>query len=263
MTSADHRYPDLPADFSYYTLPSPGIPNVRDEMVVVTTGTGEGPGVMLMHEASGMSEHCLGLASELADSGFRMFLPLLFGEPGQSKAFDVRGLFCMRKEMHFLASRRTSPITQLLRLLIVNVANRSEREKVGVIGMCLTGNLVFALMGEAGVGAAVSSQPSLPLPLLGRLTPGYKKAALSTDPADLIEAVRSEIPLLALRFAGDRICPPERFDSLKRLFGETGALDCQTVPGDSHALLTAHRPVGTEDDMVPMVKEFLIDHLTI
>jgi hypothetical protein len=47
------------------------------------------------------------------------------------------------------------------------------------------------------------------------------------------------------------------------LFGETGALDCQTVPGDSHALLTAHRPIGTEDDQVPTVTEFLMDHLTI
>jgi dienelactone hydrolase len=261
MTSAGHRSLDLPANFSHYTLPSPGIPNVRDEMVVVTTGI-KGPGVILMHEASGMSEHCLGLATELADSGFRMFLPLLFGKPGQSKAFDIRGLFCMRKEMHFLASRRTSPITQLLRRLIVDVANKTEREKVGVIGMCLTGNLVFALMGAAGVGAAISSQPSLPLPLLGRLTSGYKKAALATNSADLMEAVRSETPLLALRFAGDRICPTERFDSLKRLFGETGALDCQAVPGDRHALLTAHRPIGTEDDKVPTVKEFLMDHLS-
>jgi hypothetical protein len=93
------------------------------------------------------------------------------------------------------------------------------------------------------------------------LTPRHKKAALATDPADLMDAVRSETPLLALRFAGDRICPPERFDSLKRVFGETEALDCQAVPGDRHALLTAHRPVGTEDDKVPLVREFLIEHL--
>jgi dienelactone hydrolase len=134
-------------------------------MVVVTTGIGDGPGVILMHEASGMSETCLGLATELAQSGFRMFLPLLFGEPGQRKGFGVRGLFCMRREMHF-ASRQTSPITQLLQRLVVDVADRTARERVGVIGMCLTGNLVFALMGEAHVGAAVSSRPSLPLTIL-------------------------------------------------------------------------------------------------
>ena len=119
--------------------------------------------MILMHEASGMSGYCLELATELADSGFRMFLPLLFGQPGQSKDIDVRGLFCMRKEMHFLASRRTSPITQLLRLLIVEVANRTQREKVGVIGMCLTGNLVFALMGEV-CGRRRRLQPAVAAP---------------------------------------------------------------------------------------------------
>ena len=44
MTSADDRYPDLPTTFSHCTFPSPGIPDVRDEVVVVTTGTGKGPG---------------------------------------------------------------------------------------------------------------------------------------------------------------------------------------------------------------------------
>lgn len=264
MTSSRETKLQLPASFSKYTFPSPGIPGVRDEIVVITKGDGPGPGVILLHEAGGMSSHCMDLADELAASGFRMFLPLLFGKPGQGKRVDVRGLFCMRKEMHFLASNRTSPIAGLLRLLIRDVATRTNGERVGVIGMCLTGNLVFALMTESAVGAAVASQPSLPFPFLGRWMPAYKKAALGTDPADVMEAVRSETPLLALRFEGDWLCPPEKFETLLRTFGDDGALTCEVVntkeKGKSHSVLTADKE-DADRDRVPLVRDFLIRHL--
>ncbi len=49
---------------------------------VMATGE-EGPGVVLMHELTGMSPDCLDLAEYLA-TDFRVFLPLFYGSPGQN-----------------------------------------------------------------------------------------------------------------------------------------------------------------------------------
>jgi len=43
---------------------------------------GSGPGVAVIHELPGMSAACIGLANEIAGHGFSVYLPLLFGKPG-------------------------------------------------------------------------------------------------------------------------------------------------------------------------------------
>ena len=248
-------------------MPSPPVGGVRDCISVYSTGRAGRPGVIVLHEAGGMSAHCLRLARELADEdpSFQVFLPLLFGKPGQNTAvgFDVRGLWCIRKEMRYFASDLTSPLTGLIRQLVGEVATRTNNQSVGVIGMCLTGNMVFALMADAKVGAAVASQPALPLLVANRwlawLSPRRKKRALGVAPEDLAASVRSGSPLLALRFAGDLACPAERFASLAVAFGTSGALRQEVLPGKGHSVLTVHRT--PENDMVSTVREFLHRYL--
>ena len=235
-------------------------PKVRSDIPVYTIGPAGAPPVIVMHELTGLSRSCLDLAEELAvpDGGdaFRVYLPMFFGSPGMAKKLPVRGLWCMRREMHFLASNRTSPITGLLRELVVDVAARSSREKVGVIGMCLTGHLVFGLMAETHTGAVVASQPSLPWSIG---LPGYKKAALGVSDRDLIEAVHSGTPLMSLRFGDDRICPAQRLATIESIFGP-GPPAPDTVNGKGHSVLTDDR--GKADpDRVPLVREFLHQHL--
>ena len=242
------------------------IPRVRSEIPVYVTGPADRPGVIVMHEAGGMSPTCLDLARDLAaDNGFRVFLPLLFGKPNQERrsGVDMNGLFCMRREMLYWAADATSPITGLIRQLVVEVGERTGRPKVGVIGMCLTGNLTFGLMAEPNVGAVIAAEPSLPLVMPVRrlrwLTRRHKRAALSLSPADLAASVRSRTPLLALRFEGDVICPVERFDALQAAFEGRDILTVDTLDGDGHSVLTRDRTV--ENDRVPRVRAFLTEHL--
>jgi dienelactone hydrolase len=83
--------------------------------------------------------------------------------------------------------------------------------------MCLTGNFAISLMAEPAILAAVTSQPSLPLGLSER-----SRAALGVTDTDL-NAVTARancgVQLLGLRFSRDKLCPPERFGTLRRTLG--------------------------------------------
>jgi dienelactone hydrolase len=132
-----------------------------------------------------------------------------------------------------------------------------------MIGMCLTGNLVFGLMAESNVHAAVTSQPAVPFVMpfrrLSWMSRRYRKAALGVSDADLASAVRSGTPLLALRFEEDVMCPVERFQTLEDAFEGRGLLSIDQLPGDDHSVLTVDRTA--ENDRVPRVREFLAQHL--
>jgi hypothetical protein len=72
-------------------------------------------------------------------------------------------------------------------------------------------------MADASVLAPVASQPSLPIGLSRR-----SSEALAVTQAEMSAAIaraQSGITLLALRFSNDRLCPRERFATLRQAFG--------------------------------------------
>ena len=77
---------------------------------------GTGPGVLVMHEMPGITPQVLAFATRLADAGFTVAMPVLFGEPGRpmSLGYDLQeiGRACVRKEFHVLASRHASRLEQ-------------------------------------------------------------------------------------------------------------------------------------------------------
>lgn len=233
---------------------------------------GEGPAVILLHEVSGVSSQCLEFASRLVVDGFTLFVPVLYGVPGQSSGplEQIWGLFCLRRELHLFARGKTSPIVKWLHALADHAAKRTGREQVGIIGMCLTGGLVFGTLAHPAIGAAVASQPSLP----AAWWPPKRAAAwadLCLADSDLTEAAASATPLLALRFKGDPVCPAARFCALRERFGtapevveqagdleirRAGRLTTIEIEGDDHAVLTLpHEPA------LDCVTAFLHEHL--
>ena len=197
---------------------------------------GAGPGVLLMHELPGMTTECLDLGRRLAAAGYKVYLPLFFGKPGRRTNW-IGNLWCVRREFKLWAARETSPIVEWLRALSERIWQECGGKGVGAIGMCLTGNFAIALLAQPWVLAPVSCQPSLPLRPLGDAT------ALSLSPKDLAavkaEAARRDAPaLVATRFAGDWICPAERFRTLKNELGNQ--VEEITLPGNGHATLTLH-----------------------
>jgi hypothetical protein len=115
---------------------------------------------------------------------------------------------------------------------------------VGAIGMCLTGNFALALMMEPALMAPVLSQPSLP----GGITRAHR-AALHISPQQLAcvkERCARGDKVLGLRFQGDSLCPPERFETLRRELGDGfEGIEIEDRHANPDALLSAPHSVVT------------------
>jgi hypothetical protein len=107
---------------------------------------------------------------------------------------------------------------------------------------------------EPRVRVPVLCEPALPF--------GLHKSALGVPQPDIscAQAMAARSPILAYRFKTDTICPPERFCTLRRTFGEhiqtteiaTGtAAHPYLIPDKSHPVLTGEYP-GQEDPNHPL-----------
>ena len=76
---------------------------------------GSGVGVLLMHELPGLSPSCLRLATRIADAGFAVHLPLLFGAVGERALLRNMLRLCVSREFALLARNGSSPVTGWLR----------------------------------------------------------------------------------------------------------------------------------------------------
>lgn len=211
---------------------------------------GAGRAVLVMHEIPGITPEVARFARRVADAGFRVYLPHLFGTPGRplSLPYAIGGMLraCVSREFHVLARNASSPIADWLRALARHAHAECGGPGVGAVGMCLTGNFALALVLDAPVTAPVLSQPSLPFPV----TPAHR-AALHCSPAEL-NAVRGLVAsggcVLGLRFTADPLVPAERFATLRRELGAGfEAIEIDSGPGNPYGLgRAAHSVLTTE-----------------
>lgn len=184
---------------------------------------GSGPPVIVIHEIPGITPEVADFAERTVAEGFTVFMPELFGHVGKSISNSYLASesvkVCISKEFHVLASRSSSPITKWLRALSRSVYDEMGGLGVGAIGMCLTGNFALAMMVDPWLMAPVLSQPSLPLPI-----GSARKRALHLSDEDLATVKRRAIAegrcVLGLRFTNDSVCPPERFETLRKELGD-------------------------------------------
>jgi dienelactone hydrolase len=211
---------------------------------------GAGPAVVVMSEVPGITPAVAGLAQRVADAGFRVYMPQLFGTPmRQVSPAALIGTFahvCINREFRLLAADASSPIVDWLRALARHAHAECGGPGVGAIGMCVTGNFALAMMLNAPVIAPVLAQPSLPVGITAR-----HRAALHASPAELA-AAHEQIDhhgarILAMRFAGDPLCPAARFERLRSEFGaavETIEIADRFAnpkgPPPPHSVLTNH-----------------------
>ena len=184
---------------------------------------GEGPAVVVMAEIPGITEKVVEFALMVRDLGCSVWLPHLFGKvpasmkPSEGVAVVVPA--CVSKELAAFARGRTAPVTNWLRALARHAHAESGGPGVGVIGMCFTGGFALGMMVDDVVLAPVLSQPSLPIG-----TWKSAKADLHLSPDDLARVkqrtAEDGICVLGLRFSGDPLSPPERFESLRRELGD-------------------------------------------
>jgi dienelactone hydrolase len=202
---------------------------------------GEGPPVILMHEITGMTPQFLCLAYRIASAGFRVYMPHFFG-PVDKRDVSAGILFCLRHEFNVFLSDGKSPIASWLRVLCERADSECGGRGVGVIGLCLTGNIVMSAMVHQSVRLGVMCEPALPF---------IHAAALGVPESDVRRANdRAQIyPMLAYRFSTDTKCTHARFQSLRKTFGSgihlteicTG-VDPWNIPNKSHSVLTQDYP---------------------
>ncbi|HEV3066898.1 MAG TPA: dienelactone hydrolase family protein [Streptosporangiaceae bacterium] len=210
---------------------------------------GAGRAVIVVHEMPGLHPGVTAFGQRLADAGFRVYLPSLFGRPG--KPFAGREMrrslwqVCVSREFVMLADR-TNPVATWLRALAAQAHAECGGPGVGAVGMCFTGGFALAMAVEPAVLAPVLSQPGLPMPLTAR-----KRAALGLDPADLArvkERTGDGLCVLGLRFSADRGSPAERFATLRReLGGNFEAVEIDSSPGNPYGIRQGAHSVLTED----------------
>ena len=208
---------------------------------------GSGPAVVVIHELPGMSAACIGLADEIAGHGFTVYLPLLFGRPGDWNTLKYLAHVCISREFHLLANCGSSPVVDWLRALCRQARAECPGKGVGAIGMCFTGNFAISMMADDAVLAPVASQPSLPFPLSAELKHHPGVSAPDLDRA-LTRSKEQGVELMCLRFSHDPYVPKERYDRLQQLFGGAfRGIEIDSSPGNphglspkSHSVLTRH-----------------------
>lgn len=233
---------------------------------------GTGPAVVVVHELPGLHPGVLDFGRRLVDAGYTAYLPSLFGRPGgpatmRAVAATVPRV-CVSREFSVLANR-ASPVTTWLRALATRAHAECGGPGVGAVGMCLTGNFALAMALEPAVLAPVLSQPGLPMPI------GAGRARIGLDAeetAAVQRRTRDGLCLLGLRFSADRGCPPERFATLRREFGEAfEGIEIDSSPGNAagiarnaHAVLTVElvdRPGHPTRAALDRVLGFLAERL--
>jgi dienelactone hydrolase len=211
---------------------------------------GRGPGVVVMHEIPGITPQVEEFARRVANDGFRVYLPHLFGTPGReiSNGYVLGQVAraCISREFAVLAKHQSSPITDWLRALCRRAHSECGGPGVGAVGMCITGNFALALMVDEAVMAPVLSQPSLPF----GLTRAHR-AALHVSDSELAavkQRAAAGCTVLGLRFTADPMCPAERFATLRRELGpHFEAVEVDSGPGNPHGIKRMAHSVLTTD----------------
>lgn len=224
---------------------------------------GDGPAVIVCHEIAGLSPSSVGLARRIADEGFTVFAPALFGTPGRASAFRGLAHVCLSREFTTLKLGRTSPVSDWIRALARVAEERTGVPGVAAIGMCVTGGIVIPVLLSDSVRAAVASQPSLPaaLPFCSR----RRRRDLGMSDDDLRKVQATGKPVLALRFTEDKICPRERVERIDDEIAGPPAPDLPSKKPRDHSVLTyppVQDPAHPSNVAFDLVVDFLHEHLT-
>ena len=230
-----------------------------DDRSITLFRKGDGPAVILLHELPGLTHDTVEFAEWIADRGFHVVMPLLFGRPLQHPVLGLLKfpILCIRREFNNFAAGKSSPITVLLRALCRKLHAEHGGPGVGAIGMCYTGGFVFAMMVEAALLAPVAAQPSLPLFQSKALDVEQEQLAIASNRTDTMS-------LLGLRFEEDFRCRAARFERLEAsLQGAPGSATQRflsiVVPGKGHATLTTDYQTALDRGID--TRELVLQHL--
>ena len=213
---------------------------------------GAGPAVVVMAEIPGITPAVLSFARRVVDVGCTVWLPHLFGVPGQAPGPVpmVRSIApaCVARDFAAFATGRTAPVIDWLRALAAHAHETCGGPGVGAVGMCFTGGFALGMMVDERMLAPVLSQPSLPIALPGR---GGARSDLHLSPGDLArvqERAADGVEVLGLRFTCDALAPGERFEALRAALGDAFVgVEIDSSSGNPWGIRKRAHSVLTED----------------
>ncbi|WP_207842485.1 dienelactone hydrolase family protein [Williamsia soli] len=215
---------------------------------------GTGPAVIIIAEIPGITPKVLRFARKVAEIGCTAVLPSLFGvdglDPLHAGPGDARKMAsalvprCISSDFTVLATGKSSPVVNWLRALAASEHERCGGPGVGAIGMCFTGGFALAMATDERLLAPVVAQPSLPFRPLNALAGNIDISA------EELETVKGRcakgLQVLGVRFKGDKLSPPKRFEFLREQLGEAFVAielddsDAAPSPLPPHSALTEH-----------------------
>lgn len=205
----------------------------RDVLVAKTGGRP----VIVMHELFGLTPTVVTFARLLNAEGFKIYMPVLFGRSNPNDTKWLGAMPCVAYEFRVLTNNGPGPWADWIR----DLASRAFKENpggkgVGVIGLCLTGNLALSAAMNPHVTAPVMSEPSLPLCRAGGLHVSPEELA-----AVQMRVAKEELVIRGYRFQLDRLCKQASFDELDKAFGN--GFQGTTIPTNNkklHSVFTEH-----------------------
>lgn len=234
--------------------------------------SGNGPAVIVISEVPGITPNIIKFAERVRDLGCTAVLPHLFGTPGRPPstgyALETLAKLCVSREFTGMALGHAGPVMSWLRALARAEHERCGGPGVGAVGMCYTGGFGLAMAVDDSVVAPVLSQPSLPFAVTKSRRSDIQ---VSSDEWQTIQA-RPDLCVIGLRFTGDRVVPPARFQALREKLGErfiAFELDSSKGnphghPANAHSVLTEHlddRPGTPTHDALEKVLAFFRERL--
>ena len=211
------------------------------------------PGIVLIHDVWGLSDHQRDLSQRLAKEGFHVLAIDLYRNLAHRKIEDPANWIQSLSDPDLLADIRAAA-----RFLCEHPD--SQNEKVGVVGFCMGG--MYALL----AGCDSDSDVAAVVPFYGLLS--YSHGLLQRDggldpalkPCEPIAAARElRCPMMAFFGNEDPFITAEDVAALEESVSGTGhPAECVVYPGAGHAFMNdtreeAYRPEPARDAWSKMV----------
>jgi len=218
---------------------------------LASPGDARGPGLVLIPDVRGLSDHYRDVGRRFAAEGFRTLAVDVYSREGEPDLPDMAAVF--RQIASLPDPRVLADVQSAVDLL----AARADVDRVGITGFCLGGQ--YALMTACtahGLSACVS--------WYGMLRYAERNARKPASPLDL--APRLACPYLGLFGEEDALIPPADVDELRTILERAGGtFEIRSYRGAGHAFFNDTRPdayrADAAADAFPRAVAFLRRHL--
>lgn len=230
--------------------------SIERQLYVSSTGTVP---LVVLHELPGMSPSFISYCVSMVGKGYKIYMPLLFMTPNtQLETLQSMAHLCVTKEFRELfcaegEDKHARPFTAWMLHLIAEVREQHPEEKIGVIGMCLTGGFALAAIADPGVHASVACQPSMPF------FHHFSTLALSASERDMALKRARSLPkpcAKGYRYAADCISGERHMKAAEELFGDAFERHLD-LAGQGHSTLTQGQGNEPNKEVIEDVLAFL------